>query len=394
MISSGRGVIIKRTARQIAPGVEMPSFAAQNRIFRVIGLMSGTSMDGVDAAIVETDGESRLALGPDSSTPFAPAFRTKLRTFVASVPERGASREIENAVTDLHVEAVNRLLEKAKLKNEAVDLIGFHGQTIWHRPQVRDTWQMGDAQRLADATGITVVSDFRTADVKAGGQGAPLVPIFHAALARNVEKPAGILNIGGVGNITWIGEGALLAFDTGPGNGLLDDWVSKRAGLPMDEDGRIGATGRVHEDIVQKMLAKDFFAKRPPKSLDRYDFSLDLVSALSTEDGAATLTAFTAACVAEGLKHCPARPKRLLVTGGGRRNPTMMAFFTKYTGIAAESVDAEGWQGDAVEAQAFAYLAARSFRGLPITFPGTTGVSQPMTGGVVTPPASQEAATA
>lgn len=351
-------------------------------------------MDGVDAALVETDGESRLTLGPATSSPFDPAFRTKLRTFVASVPDRGSSREIENAVTDLHVEAVNRLLEKAKLTREAVDLIGFHGQTIWHRPQVRETWQMGDAQRLADATGITVVSDFRTADVKAGGQGAPLVPIFHAALARNIEKPVGILNIGGVGNITWIGEDALLAFDTGPGNGLLDDWVSKRAGLPMDEDGRIGAAGRVHEDIVQKMLAKDFFAKRPPKSLDRYDFSLDLVSALSTEDGAATLAAFTAACVSEALKHCPSRPKRLLVTGGGRRNPTMMAMFTKYTGIAAESVDAQGWQGDAVEAQAFAYLAVRSFRGLPVTFPGTTGVSQPMTGGVVTPPVRRKAATA
>ncbi len=351
-------------------------------------------MDGVDAALVETDGESRLTLGPDHSTPFDPAFRTRLRTFVASVPERGASREIENALTDLHVEAVNGLLAKAKLKHDEIDLLGFHGQTIWHRPQLRETWQMGDAQRLADATGITVVSDFRTADVKAGGQGAPLVPIFHAALARDVEKPVAILNIGGVGNITWIGADTLLAFDTGPGNGLLDDWVSKRAGLPMDEDGRIGAAGRVHEDILRKMLVKDFFARRPPKSLDRYDFSLDLVSALSTEDGAATLTAFTAACVAEGLKHCPARPTRLLVTGGGRRNPTMMALFTKYTGIAAESVDAEGWRGDAVEAQAFAYLAVRGVRGLPMTFPGTTSVARPMTGGVVTPPARRKAATA
>ena len=351
-------------------------------------------MDGVDAALVETDGESRLILGADSSTPFDPAFRTKLRSFVASVPERGASREIENALTDLHIDAVNGLLAKAKLSAAQIDLIGFHGQTIWHRPHLRETWQMGNARRLADATGITVVSDFRTADVKAGGQGAPLVPVFHAALARGIEKPVVIVNIGGVGNITWIGEDGLLAFDTGPGNGLLDDWVSKRASQAMDEDGRIGAAGRVHEDVVQHMLAKPFFAKRPPKSLDRYDFSLEPVAPLSTEDGAATLTAFTAACIAEGLKHCPARPDGLLVTGGGRRNPTMMAMIARYAGLAVESVDAQGWSGDAVEAQAFAYLAVRSFRGLPITFPGTTGVSHPLSGGVVTPPAQKQAAIA
>lgn len=392
MINQRGGVIIKGTARQIAPGVKMPSFANENRLFRVVGLMSGTSMDGIDAAIVETDGDRRLALGAESSTPFDAAFRTRLRTFVASVPNRGASREIENAITDLHIEAVKRLLENAKLRAGEIDLIGFHGQTIWHRPQARDTWQMGAAQRLADATGITVVSDFRSADVKAGGQGAPLVPIFHAALARNIEKPVGILNIGGVANITWIGGDEMLAFDTGPGNGLLDDWISKRTGQPMDEDGRVGAAGRVHDDVVQKMLAKDFFAKRPPKSLDRYDFTLDDAEALSTEDGAATLTAFTAACIAEALKHCPQCPKRLLVTGGGRRNPTMMAFIAQYTGLAVDSVDAQGWRGDAVEAQAFAYLAARSFRGLPITFPGTTGVSAPLTGGIVTPPSQQKAA--
>jgi anhydro-N-acetylmuramic acid kinase len=260
---------------------------------------------------------------------------------------------------------------------------------------VRETWQMGDAQRLADATGITVASDFRSADVKAGGQGAPLVPIFHAALAHGIEKPAVIVNIGGVGNITWIGsDGTLLAFDTGPGNGLIDDWVSKHAGQPMDEGGRIAAKGRVDDGIVQRMLAHAYFDKRPPKSLDRHDFTLAPTSHLSPEDGAATLTAFTAASIAAGLKHCPAQPKRLLVTGGGRHNPTLMAFISRYAGIPAESVDSQGWQGDAVEAQAFAYLAARSVRGLPITFPGTTGIASPMTGGIVTPPSRQKAANA
>lgn len=355
-------------------------------------------MDGVDAAYVETDGQGSLVLGGDASTPFDPAFRARLRAFVAAVPERGASAEeaaIEAALTDLHVQAVERLLTHLKLRSDQIDLIGFHGQTIWHRPHQRATWQMGDAQRLADATGITVVSDFRTADVKEGGQGAPLVPVFHAALARDLEKPVAILNIGGVANLTWIGgDSALLAFDTGPGNGLIDDWVSRHTGRPMDENGRMAAAGRVHDDIVRHMLAEGYCDRPPPKSLDRYAFSLTPVAHLSAEDGAATLTAFTAACVAQALKHCPSPPKRLLVTGGGRHNPTLMAFMTRYAGIAAESVDAQGWQGDAVEAQAFAYLAARCVRGLPITFPGTTGIAQPLTGGVVTPRSRQKAAIA
>lgn len=375
----------------------MPVVGAQNRPLRVIGLMSGTSMDGVDAAFVETDGQSHVVLGGNASTPFGESFRGKLKAFVASVPERGASpeeRALELAVTDLHVEAVNRLLAAIKLRHDQIDLIGFHGQTIWHRPHQRTTWQMGDAQRLADATGITVVSDFRSADVAAGGQGAPLVPVFHAALARDIEKPVAIVNIGGVANVTWIGIDALVAFDTGTGNALIDDWVSKHADQPMDLDGRIAARGRVHEDIVTAMLAHRYFDKAPPKSLDRHDFTLAPVAHLSAADGAATLTAFTAAAIARGLKLCPAKPTRLLVTGGGRHNPTLMAEIGRYSGLKAESVDAQGWQGDAVEAQAFAYLAARTVRGLPISFPGTTGIGVPLTGGVVTPPTRQKAAIA
>ena len=254
---------------------------------------------------------------------------------------------------------------------------------------------MGDARRLADATGITVVSDFRSADVAAGGQGAPLVPVFHAALARDIERPLAVVNIGGVANVTWIGgDDTLVAFDTGTGNALIDDWVSKHAGQPMDLDGRIAASGRVHEDIVTSMLAHRYFDQPPPKSLDRHDFTLAPVAPLSTPDGAATLTAFTAAAIARGLEHCPAKPKRLLVTGGGRHNPTLMAEISRYAGLKAESVDAQGWQGDAVEAQAFAYLAARTVRGLPISFPGTTGIAAPLAGGVVTPPQQQKAAIA
>ncbi len=368
----------------------MPSPAPQNRPLRVIGLMSGTSMDGVDAACIETDGAEHVVLCEDASTPFDPDFRAALRSFVASVPERGASpleAGIEAKLTDLHARAVEHLLLRTKFRHDQIDLIGFHGQTIWHRPHRRLTWQMGDAQRLADAAGITVVSDFRSADVRSGGQGAPLVPVFHAALARDLEKPVGIVNIGGVANITLIGDGTLLAFDTGPGNGLIDDWVSMRASRPMDEDGRIAAAGRVDDGLVQRLLSHSYFAQCPPKSLDRHDFTLAPVAPLSTEDGAATLTAFTAAAIAAGLKHCPAKPRSLLVAGGGRHNPVMMAFIAQDAGIPVESVDSQGWRGDAVEAQAFAYLAVRSVRGLPITFPGTTGIDAPLTGGIVTPPA-------
>ncbi len=376
----------------------MPAATSQHRPLRIIGLMSGTSMDGVDAAFVETDGQSHVVLGGRASTPFGDTFRTRLKAFVAAVPERGAASDehaIEIALTDLHVEAVERLLAATKMRRDQIDLIGFHGQTIWHRPHQRATWQMGDGQRLADATGITVVSDFRSADVAAGGQGAPLVPVFHAALARDIERPLAIVNIGGVANVTWIGgEDTLVAFDTGTGNALIDDWVSKHAGQPMDLDGRIAASGRVHEDIVTSMLAHRYFDQPPPKSLDRHDFTLAPVALLSTPDGAATLTAFTAAAIARGLEHCPAKPRRLLVTGGGRHNPTLMAEISRYAGLKAESVDAQGWQGDAVEAQAFAYLAARTVRGLPISFPGTTGIAAPLAGGVVTPPQQQKAAIA
>lgn len=375
----------------------MPAAGNQYRPLRVIGLMSGTSMDGVDAAFVETDGQNHLVLGGNASTPFGDNFRSRLKSFVAAVPARGASpdeRAIEIVVTDLHIDAVNRLLTATKMRHDQIDLIGFHGQTIWHRPQQCATWQMGDAQRLADATGITVVSDFRTADVAAGGQGAPLVPVFHEALARDLEKPVAIVNIGGVANVTWIGPGQLVAFDTGTGNALIDDWVSKHAHQAMDIGGRIAASGRVHEDLVTAMLGHPYFGKAPPKSLDRHDFTLAPVAHLSAPDGAATLTAFTAAAIACGLKLCPATPKRLLVTGGGRHNPTLMAEISRYAGVQAESVDAQGWQGDAVEAQAFAYLAARTVRGLPISFPGTTGISAPLTGGVVTPPQQQKAAIA
>ncbi len=361
----------------------------------VIGLMSGTSMDGIDAAYLETDGEGRVQQGPAITLPYAPDFRASLGAFVERAPDRGAGESaLEAELTDLHATAVEHLLKSMALPVSALDLVGFHGQTIWHRPAQRQTWQMGDGERLADALGVSVAYDFRTADVAGGGQGAPLLPIYHAALARTEGLPAAILNVGGVANITWIGNGAgdLMGFDTGPGNGLIDDWVRARLGLDMDRDGAVAAKGRVHKDLVDELLDHDFFARPAPKSLDRFAFTAHRLSHLSTEDGAATLTAFTAASAAKALDHCPQRPKKVFVAGGGRHNPRLMGLIAQYSGVAVDSVDVLGWDGDALEAQGFAYLAVRALRGLPLTFPGTTGIAAPLTGGRIVAPRSLAAA--
>lgn len=360
-----------------------------SRSLRIVGLMSGTSMDGIDAAYVETDGEGQLSLGPFLATSYDSDFRSALSRFVASAPERKATAEeseLERRLTELHGEAVVRLLAQMGKTLEDIDLVGFHGQTIWHRPAQRATWQMGDGHQLARMLGKPVVFDFRSADVEAGGQGAPLAPVFHAALARDQRFPLAVVNIGGVANITWIGGPTdLLAFDTGPGNGLIDDWVQLR-GFAMDENGVLASRGKPRMDIVDTFLANPFLDASPPKSLDRYDFALQPVQALELEDGAATLTEVTAACIHCALSHCPALPMRLLVTGGGRHNPAIMEALARRTGIAVQSVDDLQWDGDAIEAQAFAYMAARSVRGLPISFPGTTGVPWPQTGGRLAEP--------
>jgi anhydro-N-acetylmuramic acid kinase len=270
-----------------------------------------------------------------------------------------------------------------------VDLLGFHGQTILHRPGERLTWQVGDAAMLARRTGLRVAHDFRSADVAAGGQGAPLVPVVHAALAAGLGKPLAVLNLGGVGNVTWIGrQGELLAFDTGPANGPIDDWVRRTAGLDYDEDGRLALAGRVDAAMLQRLLRHPYLAALPPKSLDRLDFDRALREAgldgLSPADGAATLVAFSAGCVAAAARHFPEPARQWLVGGGGRRNPALMRALERALGVPVQPAEAAGWQGDALEAQAFGVLAARVVRGLPLTFPGTTGAPQPMTGGRLT----------
>ncbi|MDZ4735698.1 MAG: anhydro-N-acetylmuramic acid kinase [Rhodospirillaceae bacterium] len=346
---------------------------------RAIGLMSGTSCDGIDAALIETDGEQMLRTGPGLTTPYDRPFAAKLTGLMAG---EGDAAEIEAELTRRHADLVRTLLKTARLEASDVALVGFHGQTIRHEPHRRRTWQIGDGALLAALTGIDVINDFRTADVVAGGQGAPFAPLYHAALAGALERPLAVLNLGGVGNVTWIGSGdVLLAFDTGPGNALIDDWCRARIGESCDHGGRLAASGRVDEGVLARMMDHSYFMAPAPKSLDRNDFTLDLAHSLSTADGAATLTEFTAASVAAALAQMPAAPRRWLVTGGGRHNPTIMAALARRLGVPVDPVESVGWDGDLIEAQAFGYLAVRSLRGLPLSVPGTTGVPVPTEGG-------------
>jgi anhydro-N-acetylmuramic acid kinase len=352
------------------------------KTWRAIGLMSGTSMDGIDVAALETDGESVGWTGPSVTVPYHPALRARLDRAVRDPAGQDHNlAALARDLTDAHAAAVEAFLPTLPVARRRIDVVGFHGHTLWHRPQERRTCQLGDGERLANRLGIDVVYDFRSADVAAGGQGAPLAPVYHQALAARLAKPVAILNLGGVGNVTWIGDGALIAFDTGPGNGLIDDWVRAHADRPYDEGGRIAAAGRIDETRLAGMLAHPYFERPPPKSLDRLDFTAAPLAGVGLEDGAATLAAFTARAVARALAHLPAPPARWLVTGGGRRNPTLMRMLAEVLQVPVEPIEAIGADGDALEAQAFAFMAVRTLRGLPISFPTTTGVPEPRCGG-------------
>ncbi|MFG1396882.1 anhydro-N-acetylmuramic acid kinase [Roseixanthobacter pseudopolyaromaticivorans] len=368
---------------------------------RALGLMSGTSMDGIDAALIETDGERVFWLGPSATYPYAPPMRALLeqamndaRGVNSREARPGALAEAEDRITTLHAEAVRALLDQMRLTPGDLDVIGFHGQTVFHRPQARLTVQLGLGQALARDLGATVVGDFRAADVAAGGQGAPLVPVFHQALvrARDMTGPVAVLNIGGVANVTVIdGAADPIACDTGPGNALLDDFVFARTGIPFDADGALSAAGEVDEDAVLRVLDHPFFALPPPKSLDRNAFRAFVAERVKldgyrTEDGAATLAAITAASVAAIVPILPAVPERWIVGGGGARNPTLMAMLEARLGRPVVPAEAMGWSADALEAHAFGFLAVRTLRGLPLTFPSTTGAPEPLTGGVVFSP--------
>jgi anhydro-N-acetylmuramic acid kinase len=364
------------------------------KMVRAIGLMSGTSMDGIDVALIETDGENAVSRGPSHTIAYDPAFRAGLsraiaeaRTLVDRSARPGSLAQVERELTERHAAAVEQFLRAQGLSANDIDVIGFHGHTVLHAPERRLTVQLGDGPLLARRTGIDVVHDLRAADCAAGGQGAPLAAAYHRALAARLpERPLAVVNVGGVANVTWIGgEGALIAFDTGPGNALIDDWMTRHTGHALDEGGKAAAAGTVDEDALQVLLTHDFFGALPPKSLDRNAFSLDPVAALSLEDGAATLTAFTAATIAKAREHLPEEPRLWVISGGGRRNRTLMGMIAERVTGAVAPAEAAGFDGDAVEAEAWAYLAVRSLVGLPITYPGTTGVPAPLAGGVLAP---------
>ncbi|MEQ8178278.1 MAG: anhydro-N-acetylmuramic acid kinase [Amphiplicatus sp.] len=367
-------------------------------VMTAIGLMSGTSLDGVDAAILRTDGESFLEPGPALHVPYDRDQKVFIRRAIkAAIEGRDGAADIGKAAGEVmlaHAAAVEKLLSSAKLSRESVDVIGFHGQTILHRPAKSSsdtgrTWQIGDGAALAGETRIDVVNDFRLADVAAGGEGAPFAPVYHAALARglNRDHAIGVLNLGGVANITYApaggDENGLVAFDCGPGNGLIDEWVEMKTGRSMDEDGALAREGKVHADILRAMLRNPYMSRKPPKSLDRYDFKLDPVLGLSVADGAATLTAFTAACVRASADFLPEAPGEWIACGGGRRNPALMEALAKALSAPVLAAEEAGWRGDDLEAECFAYLAVRSLKGLPLSFPKTTRVPKPMPGGVL-----------
>lgn len=348
-----------------------------------IGLMSGTSLDGVDAAAIRTDGIDRVEALGWLTCPYPDAFRQPLR---ACLGKPTAPDPIVQALTDHHVDAVAALLDQLGLINRDVHVVGFHGQTLLHRPEQRVTVQIGDAARLAAKTGIDVVAEFRQADVASGGQGAPFAPLYHRALARDLPRPLAVLNLGGVGNVTWIDqEDSILAFDTGPANAMMDDLVLAATGARFDRDGRLARSGMVDQGRLAGWLAHPFFDAPPPKSLDRDDFVQVSTAGLSAADGLATLAAFTVAAVERAVAHFPAPPVRWLVTGGGRHNGFLMSLLAERLGVPVAPVEAAGWRGDSLEAEAFAYLAVRSLNDLPLSVPGTTGVPAPCRGGRLFP---------
>ncbi len=349
--------------------------------------MSGTSLDGIDVAMIETDGARAWSPGPALTIPYPDDVSRKAALGARRHRPGWRGRGRANPAPRRGSRAFSRPI----IRGTAVDLVGFHGHTILHRPAERRTWQLGDGAALARRLGIDVVADFRSADVAAGGEGAPLAPLYHAALAAALPKPVVILNLGGVANLTWIGAGGIgeggdiLAFDTGPGNALIDDWVRRHTGGAADIDGALARAGYASEAFVARFLERPFFARTPPKSLDRDEFRDAMPEGFSLENGAATLTEMTAAAVAAARRHFPAPARQWLACGGGRHNLALMAALARRLGAPLHPVEAIGWNGDALEAQAFAYLAVRSAAGLPLSLPSTTGVPHPTTGGRLFP---------
>ncbi|OJV46964.1 MAG: anhydro-N-acetylmuramic acid kinase [Alphaproteobacteria bacterium 43-37] len=363
-----------------------------------LGLMSGMSLDGIDAALIRTDGARVLELGPTYFKPFDPMLRENLLSILGAMPDDPHVIPIVREYTQANIEVVQTLLATSGLKPGDITIIGFHGQALWHKSRrvygVGDTCQVGDASYLARTTGVNVVHQFRLADIAAGGEGAPLVPIYHQTLMEKHPEPVMCINIGGIANITWIGadmmEGGhrdMMAFDVGPGNTLIDQWIMSKLSQPCDKGGALAMKGSVDAPILELLIAQSNFDQPPPKSFDRLNFSISAASSLSAEDGAATLTQLTVEGIVSAAKYVPNIPKTWVLMGGGRHNLAIVrALQTRLTTLAGPEVlvktaEQMGLRGDFIEAEAFAYLAMRHLNGLPTSFPSTTGVSVPTCGG-------------
>ncbi len=361
------------------------------KLLTAIGLMSGTSMDGIDVALVRTDGELELERGPSRSYPYDAVMRARLKAALeeaAGLEDRnarpGTLGDVEREITERHAAAVADFIDDTGTSRDSVDVIGFHGQTVLHRPHARLTVQLGDAALLAQLAGCEVVSDLRVADIAAGGQGAPLASVYHRALALDLpQRPVVFVNIGGVANVTWIGgSGEILACDTGPGNALMDDWAARHTGRPCDENGALARSGVADEAVLRRYLAHPYFFEPVPKSLDRGSFTLELVEGLDAATGAATLARLTAGAIACARAWFKEPAALWVVCGGGRRNRFLMELLAWHLDAPVVPAEAIGADGDSLEAEAWGYLAVRSLKRQPITFPTTTGAPKPMTGGV------------
>lgn len=363
-----------------------------------IGLMTGTVLDGnIDIAMLRTDGETVAEFGPFTLSPYAPRIRQHIEKALMEARDWGfrgfeppSFRMAEDMLTRAQTDAVKKFVEAHGRQLSSIGVVGFHGQSVLHRApragKLGATRQLGDGKLMQQELKVPVVFDFRTADVKAGGQGAPLAASYHQALLRKLgaDKDTAVLNLGGVANITWWdGTDTLIAFDVGPANAPSNDWVKAQGLGEMDKDGALAASGTVDEARLGELLEHSFLSAPYPKSLDRFSFTHEMAEGLSPADGAATLAAFTAAAVGKGLDLLPHRPKKLIVCGGGRKNPTIMAMIKARAGVEVAPAEDVGWRGDAIEAECFAFLAVRALRGLPISFPTTTGVPEPMTGGQI-----------
>lgn len=373
----------------------------KKHIYCAIGLMSGTSMDGIDAAMIYTDGETVDRLGPSLTVSYSPEIRAQIKeclAIAAKTHDRSNPPEeirlLERQLTDMHYKAVEELLSLTHLEHNQIDVIGFHGHTVTHRPDKGWSWQIGDGGRLAGRSDIKVVNDFRSNDLAHGGEGAPLVPIYHRALLKRERRhnTVAIINLGGVGNVTWIDfsddeeNPAILAFDTGPANAILDDWAEVHTGIPCDKDGALAARGIAHTEVISQLMNSPYFDEVPPKSLDRDDFNVQSARGLSAEDGAATLTDFVVESVVAAQSHFPKPVEAWYVCGGGCHNKTLMRRLRAHTSVMIDPVEVLGWRGDALEAEAFAFLAVRRLLNLPASLPSITGVDEPCIGGVISEP--------